>query len=176
MSQAPASSPAPAAYTPLRAGLHWLIAASVIGALATGLILGRPGYALLPLHMGLGLIAGLAGLARLWLRLRQGAPRSNRAAQAVHWLLALLPIVQMASGIALVALAGAVPAMVAGRVLTAQDFAALPPSGPHFGIGMAILLLASGHVAMALWHHVVRRDGLIARMLPRRGAGGATRA
>jgi cytochrome b561 len=32
-----------------------------------------------------------------------------------------------------------------------------------------ILALAAVHAAAALWHHFVRRDGVLARMLPGRG-------
>jgi cytochrome b561 len=36
----------------------------------------------------------------------------------------------------------------------------------HEFLGQAVLVLAFAHAAAALWHHYVRKDGVLARMLP----------
>jgi cytochrome b561 len=43
----------------------------------------------------------------------------------------------------------------------------------HFWLGMALLALFAIHLGAALFHHFVRRDGTLRRMLPRRSAGSA---
>lgn len=39
----------------------------------------------------------------------------------------------------------------------------------HGAVSKLLLVLALGHIGAALWHHYIRRDGLIGRILPLRG-------
>jgi Prokaryotic cytochrome b561 len=41
--------------------------------------------------------------------------------------------------------------------------------GLHYWAATAIVVLAGGHAFAALFHHFVRRDGVLRRMLPERG-------
>ncbi len=67
-----------------------------------------------------------------------------------------------ASGIGLIALSGAAPAIFTGGSL--PNFDIYPPRIPH-GIGARLMLaLIALHVAAALFHQFVRRDGLLKRM------------
>jgi len=67
--------------------------------------------------------------------------RYHKALVALHWLLALMLIV-------------ALPV----------NFDALPPRAVH-GLVAKLLMLAIGlHIAAALYHHFIRRDGLLSRM------------
>ena len=67
-------------------------------------------------------------------------------------------------GLGLVAISGAMPALFgSGGVL--PDLQAFTARETHEA-GVTILLwLIGAHVALALWHHVVRRDATLKRML-----------
>ena len=89
-----------------------------------------------------------------------GAPhRQERSARAVH----VLFYIVIASGIGMIALSGAGPVIFGGEGAL-PDFWKHPPRVPH-GIGARLLpALLVLHVGAALYHHFVRRDGLLRRM------------
>lgn len=159
--------------------LHWVAAAAALGLLASGFAAANAQAAsdkamLLRLHLPLGILVLLATLARLIVGLRDaragrrpgplvGVPVwQHRVARLTHALLLLLSLGMAASGIATVALSGAVPAIFGGAAL--PDFWDVAPRLPH-GIGARMLaLLVALHVAAALYHAFIRRDGTLARM------------
>jgi len=159
--------------------LHWSAALAVLALLGTGFAAANAAdpagkAALLRLHLPLGLLALGLTLARLvvWRREARAGRRPAAvaglpswqagAAKAVHALLLALSLGMAGSGMALMALSGAAPAIFAGRLL--PDFQDFAPRIPH-GIGGRLLaLLVVLHVAAALHHALIRRDGTLARM------------
>jgi cytochrome b561 len=92
-----------------------------------------------------------------------GVPRWQvLAARAVHLLLYLIVLVMGASGIGLLVLSNALPALIGGAPL--PDFAHFPPLLVHSLAAKVLIGLVFLHVAAALFHQFVRRDRLLARM------------
>ncbi len=68
------------------------------------------------------------------------------------------------SGIGMLAPSGAAPIIFGGDGALLPDFSKYPPRLAH-GIGARLLLaLLALHASAALYHHFVRRDGLLRRM------------
>lgn len=168
---------------------HWTIAAAILGLLASGFAAAgttdtATKAAILRLHLPLGVMVLVLTLLRLgwtlW-EMRAGArpgpvagmPRwQHLAARATHVLLYIVPLGMAASGIGLVVLSGAGPLIFGGGTL--PDFWNFTPRVPH-GIGARLLVfLVAFHTAAALYHHFVRRDGLLRRMWPARTASGSS--
>ena len=85
-------------------------------------------------------------------------------AQMVHLLFYVVILGMIASGIGMIALSGAAPLIFGGNGALLPDFWKYPPRLPH-SIGARLLLaLLALHVGAALYHHFVRRDGLLWRM------------
>ncbi|MCS6930975.1 MAG: cytochrome b/b6 domain-containing protein [Acetobacteraceae bacterium] len=175
---APRGPARPERFSPRARALHWVIAGLVVALLASGFAAGATapeGKAFwLRLHLPLGVLAMLLALWRLQVALSEAIARRRpvpavdgaqaRLARAVHGLLFLLPIALGVSGIALSAWSGA-PAAVFGQA-PMPEFWDYPPRWAHGAFAWGIALLAGLHVAAALYHQFVRRDGLIGRMLP----------
>ena len=159
--------------------LHWLLAVLLIVALGMGTLSLKTvpnsspdKIAALQGHMVAGGLILLLTLARLVVRLATAhpAPAStgnallDRLAPLTHWGLYLLVLMMAGSGIAMSVLAG-LPGIVFGGVGSLPaNFDALPPRAVH-GIVATLLMLAIGlHIAAALYHQFVRRDGLLSRM------------
>jgi cytochrome b561 len=82
---------------------------------------------------------------------------SPHAAQAVHVLFYVVVFGMVASGVGMTVLSGAAPMILGGET-------GYPPRLPR-GIGARLLLtLLVLHAVAALYHHFVRRDGLLWRM------------
>ena len=159
--------------------LHWLLALLLIVALAMGTFAlktvpnGSPDkISALQGHMIAGGLILLLTLARLVVRLKTAhpAPAStgnamlDRLAPMTHWGLYVLVLLTAGSGVAMSVLAG-LPDIVFGGVGSLPvNFDALPPRAVH-GIVTKLLMLAIGlHIAAAVYHQLVRRDGLLSRM------------
>lgn len=159
--------------------LHWLLALMLIVALAMGTFALKTvpnsspdKIGALQGHMIAGGLILLLTLARLVVRLKtvHPAPAStgnamlDRLAPLTHWGLYVLVLLMAGSGVAMSVLAG-LPQIVFGGVGSLPvNFDALPPRAVH-GIVAKLLMLAIGlHIAAALYHQFVRRDGLLARM------------
>jgi len=94
-----------------------------------------------------------------------GAPRwQERTAWVVHVLFYVVILGMIASGIGMIALSGAAPLIFGGESAPLPDFWKYSPRLPH-AIGARLLIaLLMLHVGAALYHHFVRRDGLLWRM------------
>lgn len=134
-------------------------------------------------HKLLGLIILFVVLARLAYRFTRGAPPDDPTlelwqkgvAHATHWLLYLLLIVVPIGGFIGITLYPALdvhgftlPALASPDQQTAERVFFW-----HMLGAFAIVLLAGMHVAGALFHYVIRRDGVLQRMLVRAGRFGA---
>ena len=164
--------------------LHWLIGLALIAQIAFGFLLddlaprGTPARAsVINLHKSFGIVLGVLIVLRLLWRLRHRPPRwpatmplaQQRAARLGHHMLYACMLVMPASG------------------YVASNFSkhgvklfglALRPWGPdlpnvyaafnllHIVTGWLFAALILGHVAMALKHALLDRDGIFGRILP----------
>lgn len=174
-----------ARYTGTAVALHWLVAVLVFGQLALGwwmldLPKSPPGLRAgwFNFHKSIGLTIGLLMLARLWWRARHPAPalpvslprwqalaaRANHV--ALYGCLLLMPL----SGY-LGSVFSGYPIQYFGMVLPQWGWAspALKEfcSGVHFATVCVLMALIALHVAAALKHLLLSRDGVFARMWPR---------
>jgi cytochrome b561 len=165
--------------TPTRYGttaiaLHWTSAAAVLVLLASGVAAANavdgPPPGLILTHAALGVIALVLTLVRIvwWLMFdRRPQPAEmpgwqKTMASAVHGLLYLSLLVMGASGIATLALSGAVPALLSGAPL--PDLSELAPRAVHGLVSKLLLVLLVAHIGAAIYHQLVMRDHLLARM------------
>ncbi len=158
--------------------LHWLSAVLIFAVLGSGFRAAGtldPGIKaqILSVHIPLAIMVALLTVARLlWWTLAdrkpdpvQGTPKwQHYTATAVHWLFYIVILGMAASGIGMLFLSGAGPIVFGSAEGQLPDFWTFKPRIPH-GIGArALLLLLLLHVGAALYHHFVRRDGLLRRM------------
>jgi cytochrome b561 len=179
-------APAVSAYDPVARALHWLIAGLAVIVVTLGwAIHGVPRETdardlLLLLHRSLGALIVVVMVARALWRLGHPpppfppslAPIERLGAHANHLLLYVFFVVLPVSGY--------VNAAAAGHPVSLFGIVAIPPLLPEDGrlsqlanavhlVGQfAVYALVAVHVAAALMHALIRRDGIFERMLPRR--------
>ncbi len=172
-------------YSPTAKGLHWLIVLLLTVQFTTAFLLphiGRntPPSDVIDLHFSLGVLIMLAMAARLIVRLlhpvaldaADAAPAERLLARLTHWLFYLILIVSPLMGWAS-ASAHRLPVSLFGLIplppLAAPGAHWANLAGDLHGTAMWVLLWLIGlHVAGALYHHLLRRDGTLMRMLPAR--------
>jgi len=169
----------PKRYHKALVALHWLLALMLIVALAMGTFVVKTvpnsspdKIGALQGHMIAGGLILILMLVRLLVRLKTDHPAPattgnallDRVAPAMHWAFYLLVLLMVGSGVAMSVLAG-LPGIVFGGVGSLPvNFDALLPRAVH-GLVAKLLMLAIGlHIAAALYHHFIRRDGLLSRM------------
>jgi cytochrome b561 len=176
--------PDTARYNPTAIALHWLLALMILGSLSVGLTMtGLPfsptRLKLYNWHKWAGVtILLLSGFRLLW-RLTHRPPADlpmpawqARAAHATHGLLYTLFFAVPLAGWAYSSAAG-FPVVLYG-VLPLPDFVtpdrALAETLKllHKTLAFSLAALVVAHVAGALKHQLLDRDGLLARMLPAR--------
>lgn len=164
--------------------LHWLIALLIISAFALGVtMVDIPGITPTKLryfswHKWLGVtVLGLAGVRILW-RLTHPAPAypdgipdwQKTAAHGLHGLLYVLMFAIPVSGY-FYSLAAGVPVVYLGVFplpvfIEANDVLKPILKQLHYALNMSLLALVAAHVAAALKHVFIDRDGIFRRMLP----------
>jgi cytochrome b561 len=165
-------------YSAVAIAFHWTIAALVVVNLAIGLLHDALPRGSISLHKSIGLTVLALTLARVAWRLTHrppplpaATPRWQRAtAHGVHWALYALMILLPLSGWVMVS-ANATPRPLAWFGLPVPLLPMSPDIGPvlaarHAQLGWTMLALVVLHVGAALWHHLIRRDGTLARMAP----------
>lgn len=94
-----------------------------------------------------------------------GSPRwQELSARAVHILLYAAVLAMIASGAGMIVLSGAAPFIFGGNSALLPDFALFPPRRAHAVMAWLLIGLIAIHASAALYHHFIRRDGLIRRM------------
>lgn len=166
-------------YHPLLVALHWLLAVLIIAALALGaLVMARiPNSAPMKIealrsHMIGGSSIAVLMLVRLVVRARTDHPATPSAggpvldwlAWASHRLLYLAVLGQAISGL-IMALQTGLPGIVFGGGTLPADFWVYPIRTVHYLFSRMLMALIMLHIAGALYHTLVRRDGLLRRML-----------
>ncbi|NHZ90702.1 cytochrome b [Massilia sp. CCM 8733] len=163
---------------------HWLIALLIVGAFIMGLVMTDiPGITPTKLkyyswHKWAGVtVLALAALRLLW-RLTHRAPAypasmpawQKGAAHGLHGVLYLLMFAVPLSGYFYTLSAG-IPVMYFGLfelpILIAADPALKPVlKGVHYWLNMGLAACVALHLAAALKHQFIDRDGVLKRMLP----------
>jgi cytochrome b561 len=169
-------------FTPLQRLLHWLMAVCILAMLFIGVGMVStvmPKYLpLIAIHKSLGITILVLALIRLAVRLRYGAPPlpadlpvpMRLAAQLSHYALYAAMIAMPLLGWAMLS-AAAYPVVVFGGVYLP---AILPQSDAlqsllwdaHFYLAFLFFALILLHLAAALFHGLVRRDGVFESMAP----------
>lgn len=167
-------------FTPLQRLLHWLMALAILAMLFIGVGMvstAAPAHVLLlTTHKTLGLALLLLVLLRIVVRLRAGTPPLPRdlpppmrlAARLAHFALYGLMLAMPLLGWAMQS-AGAYPIVLLGGL---QLPAILAPDaglytllhGAHVTLGLAFFALILLHIAAALFHALIRRDGVFQSM------------
>ncbi|HEY6833171.1 MAG TPA: cytochrome b [Pseudolabrys sp.] len=172
-------------YTGTAKVLHWLVVGLLIVqfclAWTMPMGLNAPVETLISLHFSFGVLIFLVAIIRLGWRLIHGEPApldgippwQVQSARLVHWLLYAL--------IFLLPIFGWLNASWRGMPVTFFGLFEVPELIPKhapgwrwtgsvhvFGAEYALLGLVGLHVAAALYHYVIRRDGVLQRMLPGR--------
>ena len=167
-------------FTPLQRVLHWLMAACILAMLFIGVGMVStvmPKYlTLVSIHKPLGIAILLLALIRLALRLRYGAPPlptdlpepMKLAAQGSHYALYALMIGMPLIGWGMLS-AAAYPVVSLGgwhlpAILPQSDSLHTLLWDAHFYLAFAFFALILLHVAAALFHALVRRDGVFQTM------------
>lgn len=182
MAGLPADGPEAPGYTLTARALHWAAAALVLTMVPVGVVIanewgGTLQDPLYSLHKSIGALLIPLMVARLAYRLTHRPPSlpddipsiQQLAAQVMHWALYALLIVQPLLGWAGTSAYPApvpvfglfeLPALIApNRALSGQLLSL------HGLVGFAIAALAAAHIGAALFHHFVRRDRVLLRMI-----------
>lgn len=171
------------AYTRTAISLHWIIFALVccgwaLGQYMTGLQFSPQKLRYVSWHKWLGVTVFTIALVRLAWRIHKPAPPlpatlsrlQRRAATAMHALLYALILVIPISGW-LFSSASGVPTVYLGwiqlpDILHKDKAVADVLKSIHAALNWTLLALVCGHAAVALKHHFVNRDDVLARMIP----------
>ena len=157
--------------------IHWLSAVLIIALIVSGFSATTTEDLtikadILRVHLPLGVLILLLTLARifwwLWVDKKPASvamPRlQNLIARATHMIFYILILGVAASGIAMILLSGAGAIIFGFSPEALPNFLNYPPRAPH-GIGARLMIvLFVLHAGAALYHHFVKRDGLLYRM------------
>lgn len=167
-------------YSSVAIALHWLLALLIIVNIVSGIAhdpLGEIYPGTMGLHKSLGLtVLALSVLRLVWRFTHRPpplpagmGPGARMATHAVHWLFYLLMILVPLSGW-IMSSAGTRPLNWFGLfdvpkfAVSRGDLIADLAREGHEVMGIAFGALAIGHIAAALWHQLVARDNLMARI------------
>ena len=172
--------PSTATFTPLARALHWLMAAMILAMLFIGVGMVStvaPAHQwLLALHKPLGVAILVLALARLVVRWRHPPPPlpedlptlQRLAAKASHWLLYALMLAMPLIGWAMLSAAGD-PIMLGASL----QLPSILPADPvlfallrrmHAWLAYLLFAMIVLHLAAALHHGLIRRDGVFESM------------
>ncbi|WP_313625445.1 cytochrome b [Kosakonia sp.] len=159
--------------------LHWLMAAAIIAMLFIGVVMVSTVSSLhsllVSIHKPLGLMIFVLVLVRLWLRFYTATPAlpatlagwQRAMAHLSHWALYAMMLAQPLIGWGMLSAAG-YPVTVAGWVLPPvlpvnnDTYALLQPL--HSLVALALFATVMLHLAAALFHALVLRDGVFESM------------
>ncbi len=159
-------------YSPLWVTLHWLTAILIFAAIYFGLSSANSPTvekaSFLRWHMPIGVTVLVLTVIRLFIRWRtlRPAPATtgnallDKAAEGVHHLLYLFALLLPLTGFGLSIAYNLAPSVFEGQGQIPADLNA----SLHGLLGRILALLVLIHVAAALYHQLIRRDNLLARM------------
>jgi cytochrome b561 len=167
-------------YHPLLVALHWVLAVLIIAALALGaLVMAKmPNTDPMKLealrsHMTGGVLILLLMLIRLFVRSRTahpapataGNPLFDRVAWVSHRALYAAVLGMAGSGLFMALQTNLPSILFAGQSSLPADFWAFPVRTVHYLISRVLMALIALHIAGALYHTLILRDGLLGRMV-----------
>ena len=169
-------------FTPLQRGLHWLMAICILAMLFIGVGMVstvKPKYlTLVSIHKPLGIAILILALIRLAVRLRAGAPPlpidlpepMKLAAYLSHYALYALMIAMPLIGWGVLS-AAAYPVklwdgLYLPSLLPQSDSLHTALWNAHFYLAYLFFAVILMHIAAALFHALVRRDGVFEAMGP----------
>jgi cytochrome b561 len=171
--------PEVARYHPVLVALHWLLAFLIIAALALGALV----MAKLPnsdpmkpealrSHMAGGALILTLMLVRLVVRIRTAHPPQattgssllDKVAWVSHRLFYGLIIAMVASGVTMALQTGLFGIVYGGHGALPPDLWVYPLRSVHYLVSRVLMALIALHVAGALYHTIIRKDGLLRRM------------
>ena len=166
--------------------LHWTVALLVFTMLPVGLLMVQEGLErslqdrLFIFHKNVGVIVGLLVILRLAYRLLNPPPKlprslprwQKRVSAWTHGILYGLILMVPVSGYVRVR-AGGFPiemldSMGIGTFLPRSEALAATAKTIHYYGGLALIALIALHVGAALYHGLIKRDGVLHRMWPTR--------
>ncbi|MEB0286725.1 cytochrome b/b6 domain-containing protein [Cryobacterium sp. 10I1] len=165
-------------YGTIAASFHWVSAVVILtmlvtGVLSAGLVKGETRSGLLRVHVVLGITLLAITIARvIWGLVVDRRPaafagqrRRERVAElSLRVLLYLALFAAFASGIATLLISGTALPLLGGVTVALPDFESVP-GFPIHGLAAGLLLLLSlGHIGAALWHQLVRKERVLARI------------
>ena len=168
----------PERYGRVAVSIHWVSALLIIGLLASGFradatVEPEQKIVFLTAHAVMGITILALTVARIgWWWFADSRPRpvagteglQHRIARGVHTLFYVVILGIAASGLGMLLLSGAGAILFAGAPGPLPEFESFRPRVPH-GIGARLMLvLFALHAGAALYHHLIRRDGLLRRM------------
>lgn len=164
-------------YHPLLVALHWLLVPAVVGNLVLGALFleglantDPSKFALLRLHMAIGLSVGLLLVLRLIVRLRTAKPVVPHAgglkwlATGNHWALYAVLVATVMTGLGTAQLAGLFPILEGKTPPLPASFDAIAPFAGHKLFPTVLIGLLALHVAAVIWHAVAKRENILPRM------------
>ncbi|MGY9013572.1 MAG: cytochrome b [Rhodobacterales bacterium] len=174
---------APPVYGPVAKLFHWIMFLIITGLFPLGYIMANMEFSpqklqLYSWHKSFGTVVFFLAVLRLAWRYyrpppppRTSTPRGERlAAGAVHALLYLCLFALPASGWLMSSASGF--SVVVFRtwqlpnLVSTDEPLRIALFNTHLGIGIFLLTLFVVHVAAAMYHHLVRHDDILARILP----------
>ena len=164
-------------YGAVAVSMHWLSALLIVILIVSGFRAANSvdpasKAAILRLHVPIAVaILALTVLRIVWWWRFDRKPKpvagsarwQERVARAVHVAFYIVILAMAASGIGIMALSGAAPIIFGGGDVL-PNFHDYPPRWAHGAGARIFLALIVLHVGAALYHHFVRRDGLLRRM------------
>lgn len=173
-------------FSPLQRLLHWTMALAILAMLFVGIgmvaTVSHAHNTLIALHRPLGIAILLLVLLRIAVRLRRGTPPLPDDMPALQRVVARLSHLVLYALMLAMPLVGWAMLSAAGYPVTMFGAFHLPPIVPHdialyaslralhTYLALALFLAVLGHLAAALFHGLIRRDGVFSSM-----AGGAGR-
>ena len=174
-----ATMPTVSRYHPALVALHWALAFLIIAALALGaLVLAKiPNTSPMKVealrsHLTGGMIIMVLMLIRLAIRARTahpapasaGHPLLDRLAWLSHRMFYGTVVAMAGSGIIMAWQTGLFDFILFGHGNLPADFWAFPIRSVHYVLSRVLMVLIAVHVAAALYHAFLLRDGLLGRM------------
>jgi cytochrome b561 len=172
----------PQLFNPVQRLLHWVMAVCILAMLFIGVGMVStimPKYlSLVSIHKPLGIAILVLALIRLAVRLRYGAPSlpadlpapMKLAAELSHYALYALMIGMPLIGWAMLSAASYPVVLFSGgylpQILPLSDNLHTLLWNAHYYLAFALFALILLHVAAALFHALVRRDGVFESMAP----------
>jgi cytochrome b561 len=174
----------PGRYDGVAIGLHWLVAALAIAVAVLGLMIPEAPRGsewrdwVLLLHRSIGMTILAAMVLRMLWRLNHPAPPLPASLRPIEAFLAHATHVLLYIAFLAMPLAGYLNTAAAGHSLSLFGLVTIPPLiaenqrlaqiaiALHLAGQFAVYGFVALHVAAALMHGIIRRDGIFSRMLP----------